>query len=68
MEEFKFRKIGLEVVRSFKEADDADRKYYWSLTPQQRMSILQHLREINHGDTVGSKLQRVLEFTRAPQR
>ena len=56
------------VFQSFKEADDARRAYMWSLTSQQRLAILQRLREQQWGDLARAKMQKVFEFTRAPSR
>jgi hypothetical protein len=39
----------IEVFRSFAEADEADRKYWLSKTPAQRMRALEHLRQMNYG-------------------
>ena len=58
----------IEVFHSFKEAEDAKRAYMWSLTPQQRLAILQRLREQRWGDLAQAKIQKVFEFTRAPSR
>ena len=61
----------IEVFHSFKEAEDAKRAYAWSLTsltPQQRLAILQRLREQRWGDLAQAKIQKVFEFTRAPSR
>lgn len=40
----------------------------WGLTSQQRLAILQHLREQQWGDLARAKIQNVFEFTRAPSR
>jgi hypothetical protein len=67
MNDFGFQKVKLEVVSSFADAEEADRKYYLSLTGQERLQVLQHLREINHGGT-RPKFQRVFEYTRTSSR
>ncbi len=58
----------IEVFQSFKEADDAKRAHMWSLTPQQRLAILQQLRQRQWGDLARGKIQKVFECTRAPSR
>ena len=58
----------IEVFQTFKGTDDAKRAYMWSLTPQQRLAILQHFREQQWGDLARAKIQKVFEFTRAPSR
>ena len=68
MADFEFQFDHLETVQSFKTADDADQRYYLSLTPQERLCILEHLRALNHGNRTGPELQNVFEFTRASRR
>ena len=67
MEQFKFQKVNLEVVSSFEEADRSDREYYLSLTSDERLGILEYLRELNYGNATQYRLQRVFEYTRAIQ-
>ena len=66
-DDFACQKV-IEVFQSFKESDDARRAYMWSLTSQQRLAILQHLREQQWGDLARAKIQNIFEFTRAPSR
>ncbi len=62
------RRGTIEVFHSFKEADDAERRYWWSRTPVERLCALQRLRELNHGDLARAKIQKVFEFVRIPER
>ena len=66
-DDFACQKV-IEVFQSFKESDDARRAYMWSLTPHQRLAILQHLREQQWGDLARGEIQKVFEFTQAPSR
>ena len=68
MDDFAFQKKGIEVVHSFKEADDADRAYWWSQTVDRRLAYMEHLRRINYGDAATEGLQRILNATRAKRR
>ena len=40
------KKIWVNKAKSFKEAEDFDRIYYAQMTPQERLNIVQELREI----------------------
>lgn len=40
------RRVSVNKARSFKEAEEFDRKYYAKMTPEERLSIVQELREI----------------------
>ena len=40
------KKIWINKPKSFKEAEDFNRKYYAQMTPEERLSIMQELREI----------------------
>jgi hypothetical protein len=42
-------KWSMRVFDSMKEADDADREYWWSRTPAERMRELERLRQLNWG-------------------
>jgi hypothetical protein len=49
-------------VLSFAEAAEADRTYWWSKTPEERLAVLELLRQIHYGyDPSTERLQRVLE-------
>ena len=39
-----------EIVTTFDEAEESDRTYYWSLTPAQRLAIVEELRRRNYGE------------------
>ena len=59
---FKVDKGMLSVSSSFEEADEADKAYWHSKTPQERMAALELMRQINYGyDPTTERLQRVLE-------
>jgi len=48
----------VQIFKSFAEAEEADRKYYQSLTPAQRIQILLLLRSLHHPHNDG-RLKRV---------
>jgi hypothetical protein len=54
----------IQVFRSFEEADKADREFYRSLTPQQRLDILVEL-IAQHGPS--QKLERVYRIVKLEQ-
>ncbi len=59
---FRVDKEELSVLSSFEEADAADKAYWHSKTPQERMAALELMRQINYGyDPTTERLQRVLE-------
>ena len=41
------KKIWVNKPKSFEEAQEFDKKYYENMTPQQRLSIIQELREMD---------------------
>ena len=49
------------VVSSFEEAEQQDKEYWLSRTPQERLQHMELLRRINHGADATARLQRVLE-------
>ncbi|MDX6404532.1 MAG: hypothetical protein QOH70_1987 [Blastocatellia bacterium] len=54
------------VVSSFAEADAADKAYWLSRTPDERVRHVEFLRRINYGSRASEPIQRVLEIvTRA---
>ena len=57
----------LQVFNSFAEAEEADRKYYKSLTPAQRIEILLVLRSLikRNDDEPRGRLKRVIELLNA---
>ncbi len=59
---FKMDKEKFSVLSSFEEADAADKAYWHSKTPQERLEALELMRQINYGyDPTTERLQRVLE-------
>ena len=59
---FKVDKEKLSVLSSFEEADEVDKAYWHSKSPQERMAALELMRQINYGyDPTTERLQRVLE-------
>ena len=59
----KLDKTKFQSFESFEAADKADREYWWSRTPQERMQALEQLRELNYGYGEGKprpNFQRVL--------
>ena len=60
---FSVDKEKFPVLSSFEEADEADKTYWHSKTPQERMAALELMRQINYGyDPATERLQRVLEI------
>jgi hypothetical protein len=47
---------------SFAEADAADKAYWLSRTPHERLRHMETLRRMNYGSRATERLQRVLEF------
>lgn len=59
---FKMDKATFSVLSSFEKADEADKTYWHSKTPQERLEALELMRQINYDyDPVTARLQRVLE-------
>lgn len=59
---FKVEKETFSVLSSFEEADEADKAYWHSKTPQERLEALELMRQINYDyNPVTDRLQRVLE-------
>lgn len=66
MDEIQFPKLdktAFSVVSSFEEADRADKEYWHSRTPYERLAYLELLRRINYGPAAAARLQKVLEIT-----
>lgn len=60
---FRMDKEEFSVLSSFGEADAADKAYWHSKSPQERMEALELMRQINYGyDPTTERLQRVLEI------
>ncbi len=57
----------LETFDSFAEADQADREYWWSRTPAQRLRALEELRQLNYGYGKGKPLPRFERVLRVVQ-
>ena len=52
----------VSVFSSFAEADAADKAYWLSRTPHERLRCMETLRRMNYGARATERLQRVLEF------
>ena len=64
------KKIWINKVNSFKEAEEFDRKYYARMTPEERLSIVQELREIHFkflNPDSKPRLQRVIKVVQMTQ-
>ncbi|HLE55820.1 MAG TPA: hypothetical protein VJB15_01920 [Rhodothermia bacterium] len=49
-------------VKTFAEADDDDRAYWHSLSPQERLAALEKMRRLNYDyDPAADRIQRTLE-------
>ena len=60
---FRVNKGTLSVLSSFEEADEADKAYWHSKTPQERLEALELMRQINYGyNPTTERLQKVLEI------
>ena len=63
IDSFRVDKGTLSVLSSFEEADEADKAYWHSKTPQERLEALELMRQINYGyNPTTERLQRVLEI------
>jgi hypothetical protein len=59
----------VKVLKSFEESDRADKAYYHSLTPQQRLEILWELNSrwpTSGDDKTPGRLERVYRITKLP--
>ena len=56
------------VFSSFAEADAADKAYWLSRTPAERVGHVEFLRRINYGARASERRQRVLEIVTRPLR
>jgi hypothetical protein len=54
----------LRVFRSFEESDKADREYYKSLSPQQRLDLLLELIQQRQGDEAAKGFERVCRIVK----
>lgn len=55
---FRINRRQFRVFSSHQEADQADRQYWLSCTPQERLQQLEVLRRLNYGDQATARLQR----------
>jgi hypothetical protein len=64
MDEYQFPKIDRLAfsVTTFKQADQDDKEYWLSRTPNERLQHMELLRRINYGPSAAARLQRVLEI------
>lgn len=64
IDEVRLDKSVLEVFSSFEEAEAADRAYWHSRTPEERLQAVELMRQSAYGyDPATARLQRVLEIT-----
>ena len=63
IDEVRLDKSVFEVFSSFEEADAADRAYWHSRTPEERLQAVELMRQSAYGyDPATARLQRVLEI------
>lgn len=63
LNEVKLDKTVFEVFSSFEEAEAADRRYWHSRTPEERLEAVELMRQSAYGyNPATARLQRVLEF------
>jgi len=62
IEELELDRSAVAVFHSFEEAEAADRAYWFSRTPEERLHHMEVLRRLNYGSRAVERLQRVLEF------
>jgi hypothetical protein len=63
LDQVKIDKTSFQVFSSFEEADEADRRYWHSRSPDERLEAVELMRQSAYGyDPATSRLQRVLEF------
>lgn len=64
IDEVKMDKTAFAIFSSFEEAEAADRVYWHSRTPEERLEALELMRQSAYGyDQATARLQRVLEIT-----
>lgn len=68
LNDVKLDKTAIQVYSSFEEADEDDRKYWQSRTPNERLEALELMRQSAYGytDPTAKRLQRVLEIVSFP--
>lgn len=66
LKEIQINKNEIRVFTSFEESDDADRTYWHSKTPAERLEALELMRQSSYGyeHTTTRRLQRVLEIVK----
>jgi hypothetical protein len=63
IDKVKLDKTAFEVFSSFEEAEAADRAYWHSRTPAERLQAVELMRQSAYGyDPASARLQRVLEI------
>lgn len=64
VKEVKLNKREIRVFSTFEEADNADKNYWHSKTPAERLEALELMRQSAYGyeDATAGRLQRVLEI------
>lgn len=62
MSEAKIDRSRFTIVDNFAVADQADREYWWSRTPEERWEYMEVLRRLNYGDEAFEGLSRVFEI------
>jgi hypothetical protein len=68
IDEVRLDKSVLEVFSSFEEAEAADRAYWHSRTPEERLQAVELMRQSAYGyDPATARLQRVLEIAQLEQ-
>lgn len=66
--EFKLDRTQFSVC-DFREAEKADREFWKSKTPEERLEALEYLRRMTYGEAAcTARLQRVLEIVERPER
>ena len=66
LDEVRIDRTTFQVFSSFAEADEADRQYWHSRTPLERLEALELMRQSAYGyqDPTASRLERVFEVAR----
>lgn len=62
--EMKVDRTKISVFSSFEESEKADREYWLSRTPEERLRHMELLRRLNYGPRATERLQRVLRVTK----
>jgi hypothetical protein len=68
IDQVRLDKTAFEVFSSFEKAEAADRAYWHSRTPEERLLAIELMRQSAYGyDPATARLQRVLEFAQLKQ-